>query len=111
MTRFKDFGGVDENSSVEPITFKLHGEEFTAMPEIQGAVLLEFIEKSGSEDASVSASNLISIFQDVLVPESLERFNILVQSKDRIVKVEKLGEIVGWLISEYSGRPEEQPED
>ena len=110
MTRFKDFGGSDTDANTEPLEFKLYNETFYAVPEIQGAVLLDFIKKSGSEDVAVSATVLIGIIKDVLLDESLVRFEALINSKDRIVKVDKLGEIAGWLIEEYSGVPEGQPE-
>lgn len=108
--RFKDFGTGGEVAS-EPITFKLHGEEFTAIPTIQGKVLMDLVSKSQSED-SIEAMNTISkFFSSVLVDESLERFDALLEDKERIVTMETLGEIIGWLVEEYSGRPNQQPED
>jgi hypothetical protein len=49
-------------------------------------------------------------FEKVLVDESLERFNALTVDKDKVVSVTTLAEIVSWLISEYTDRPNQQPE-
>lgn len=111
MTRFKDFGSGSEGENLEAPTFKIHGEEFKCVPTIQGKVLLGLVADSASDDPLVQASIVEDFFSNVLTDESLERFNALTLDKDRIVSVETLGEIVGWLMSEYTARPEAQPED
>ena len=106
MAKFKDFGvgGVDPNA--EPIKFIIHGEEFECIPEIQGKVLLELIADSGSDDPVRNAEVSNKFFSQVMVLDSYERFNTLLTSKDKIVSVETLGEITGWLVEQYSDRPE-----
>lgn len=111
MTRFKDFGSGPDLSKIEPPTFALHGETFTAVPVIQGKVLIDLIRDAQSEDAATSAEISDKFFAKVLTDESYERFTTLINSKDKIVQVETLGEIVGWLVEEYSNRPEEPRED
>jgi hypothetical protein len=108
-TRFKDFGG---NSSDEkpPLSFKLHEEEFHCVPQLQGKVLLDLISKANSGDAAASASIMGEFFEHSLTEESYVRFDTLLKSKDKIVQVETLSEIVSWLIGEYSDRPNSQPE-
>lgn len=106
MARFKDFGSPAKNSD-EPLTFRLYDETFHAVPAIQGKTLMGLIKDANIEDPSESAAMVIGFFDKVLVPESLERFTALTESKDKIVPVETLAEIVGWLVEEYSGRPEE----
>jgi hypothetical protein len=49
-------------------------------------------------------------FEQVLLPESYTRFSALLESEDTIVTVETLGEISGWLVEVYAGRPEKEPE-
>lgn len=106
MAKFKDFGvgGVDPNA--EPIKFIIHGEEFECIPEIQGKVLLELIADSGSDDTVRNAEVSDKFFSKVMTTDSYERFNTLLTSKDKIVSVETLGEITGWLVEQYSDRPE-----
>jgi|GEM_PF-4573988 len=110
MARFKDFGSGSTSEAREPITFDLHGESFEAFPEIQGALLIELVKDSSSDDPAVTADIIVRFFSQVLTDESYERFDALIKSKDKIVHVETLGEITGWLVEEYSNRPEEPRE-
>ena len=108
--RFKDFGsGKDVNS--EPLKFALHGEEFECRPALQGKVLLDLVANSDENDGAAVAKVMTTFFKTTLVEESYERFNTLLEDPDKIVSVETLGEITGWLVSEYSGRPTSGPED
>ena len=108
--RFKDFG-EDPNVVREPLSFKLYGEEFHCVPAIQGKVLLDLVKKaSNPNDAGAAAEVVDGFFEKVLMPESLERFNNLLDDPNRIVTVETLSEITGWLVGEYSERPTMEPE-
>jgi hypothetical protein len=109
MARFKDFGSGAATES-EPIIFKLHGEEFTCIPSIQGKVLLEIVSDSASEDVAKSSAVTLRFFRSVLTTESLLRFDSLMDSKDKVVSLETLTDITSWLIEEYTNRPEAQPE-
>lgn len=109
MTRFKDFGsGTTE--SVEELEFSLHGETFKCVPNIQGKVLLNLVATASDDDPAKSTAIITSFFDSVLEDESLLRFNALLEDKHRIVSVETLAEITGWLVEQYSQRPEELPE-
>lgn len=112
MARFKDFGkGKEDNSiSSDPIKFALHGQEFECHPRLQGKTLLEFVELANSEDAGSSAKVTRVFFQKVMNAENHARFDALLEDPETIVTVESLGEIIGWLIEEYSSRPNQQPE-
>jgi len=112
MARFKDFGAGKDISSLEPVSFKLHGEEFFCLPAIQGKFLINLVASaSDDEDNSSSLKMITEFFNHVLTDESYERFNALLEDKNRIVLVETLSEIVTWLMVEYTNRPEKQPED
>jgi hypothetical protein len=110
MARFKDFGTPEKGENQEPIKFKLHGEEFVCVPEIQGKVMLDLVADSASQDASKSAAVVTSFFNRVLLPESNERFDALLLSQDKIVSMDTLSEITAWLIEEYTNRPNERPQ-
>ena len=110
MAKFKDFGTGKEVGEREPVSFKLHGEEFFGVKHIQGRVLLDLISKSSADDPAVSAQVMSDFFSYVLTDESFKRFDKLIHHKEKIVHVETLSEIVGWMIGEYSDRPEKQPE-
>jgi hypothetical protein len=105
MARFKDFG-ADQDQPKEEMSFKLHEEEFTCRPAIPGKAILNLVSKANAEDDLGGAAGAIdTFFKAVLVPESYERFEALALDPDRIVTMDKLSEIVGWLAEEYAGRP------
>jgi hypothetical protein len=111
MARFKDFGVGKETEEREPVSFKLHDEDFQCVSHIQGSVLLELIAKSTSEDSSESARVISDFFKNILSDESFKRFDKLIHHKEKIVHVETISEIVAWLVGQYSDRPNQQPED
>lgn len=110
MAKFKDFGAAKAADNLPSISFKIHDEEFNCVKQLQGKVMLEFIAGSNSDDSADIASMIELFFNNVLDEESLKRFNALTHDKDRYVSTETLSEIVGWLVEQYSDRPEEQPE-
>jgi hypothetical protein len=110
MSRFKDFGSGKDLSNVSPLSFKLHGEEFQCLPAIQGKFLIDLVSSASDESSGGSLKMISGFFGHVLTDESAERFNLLLEDKERIVLVETLSEIVSWLMTEYTNRPEEQPE-
>jgi hypothetical protein len=110
MARFKDFG-ADQDKPKEDMSFKLHGEEFICRPAIPGKAILNLVAKSSGQDNAGEAANAIGdFFKVVLFPESYERFEALAVDPDRIVSMDKLSEIVGWLAEEYADRPTSRSE-
>jgi hypothetical protein len=110
MARFKDFGSGDQDKPAQPISFKLHGEEFSCKPKMQGKVLLDLVAKSSAQDNPGEAAAIINkFFQLVLAADSHTRFEALVESDDKIVEVEQLSEIVAWLVEQYTDRPTQPP--
>lgn len=107
MSRFKDFGDGGEVVH-EPLSFQLYGEEFHCRPALQGKVLLDMAANS-DEEAGNAGKVINDFFSQALLPESFDRFNVLINDPEKIVTVETMGEIVGWLVQEYSNRPTEEP--
>ena len=107
-TRFKDFG-TGGSANAEPLSFKLHEEEFHCRPSLQGKSLLK-LASAGTGNATAVSESIERFFKDSLLPESYERFQALLDHPEKIVTVEALGEIAGWLTGEYSGRPTQGPE-
>jgi hypothetical protein len=110
MTKYRDFGSGKNAGEKEPVTFKIHGEDFSCREQLQGKTLLDLVSRSGGEDPAESAKTINMFFEQVLLPESYTRFSALLKSEDKIVTVETLGEISGWLVEVYAGRPEGEPE-
>jgi hypothetical protein len=111
MTRYKDFGSGNDSVQREPLVFKLHGEEFTCKPAIQGKALLNLAAKTGGDDPAKAAETIDQFFDFVLASDdNKQRFQALLTDADKIVSVETLSEIVAWLVEEYTQRPNQQPE-
>lgn len=108
-SRFKDFGSGGEQNT-EPISFKLYGEDFECVKNLQGSALLNLVAKAGSGSPTDAADTVKDIFSKALLPESYERFLKLIDNPEKIVTVETLGEITAWLVEQYSGRPTQGPE-
>lgn len=106
--RFRDFGSG--NAVTEPLSFKLHGEEFHCHPALQGKVLLDMVATATDTNQSVAAEIITTFFEKALLEESYARFKTLLDDKEKIVTVEMLGEISAWLVERYSGRPTSGPE-
>jgi hypothetical protein len=109
MAKFKDFA-VKDGGEKEPVSFKLHGEEFHCVPEIQGSVMLTIIEKTTSDNPADAALLIKEFFKNVLKDESYVRFEELIHHKEKIVSMETFSEIIAWLLEQYGARPEAQPE-
>jgi 6-phosphogluconate dehydrogenase len=109
MAKFKDFAIKNEGEK-EPISFKLHDEEFHCVPEIQGSVMLTIIEKTTSDNPADAALLIKEFFKNVLKDESYERFETLIHHKEKIVSMETFSTIIAWLLEQYGSRPEAQPE-
>lgn len=105
MSRFKDFGAPNAGVKQEKLSFKIYDETFECMPVLPGKILLSFAELSASEDGSDSAKAISVFFKKVLTEESYTRFDALTEDPNRLVTVETLAEIVGWIIEAYTDRP------
>lgn len=108
MAKFKDFGVGPAQDAVEPISFKLHGQDFSCRAAVQGRLLLKLV--ASANDPIAGAESINAFFKMVLLEESYDRFEALCNDTDTIVSVETLGEIVGWLVEQYSDRPTSRPE-
>lgn len=103
MTRKKNFGSPTVD--VEPLEFELFDETFHCRPELQGTTLLTYSKRFGSEDAAEVNAAFLDFFESALKAESYARFKEICDSEDKIIKIEKLGEIAEWLVEEYTDRP------
>jgi len=108
--RFKDFGSGSETNS-SPLSFKIHGQEFYCYPSIQGKTLLDMVSQSMQQDSAMAIEVINTFFDKTLKPESKDAFNSLLNDPEKIVSVDTLGEIVTWLVEQYSSRPTQGSED
>lgn len=105
QAKFKDFGKTIPIEDYPTITFALNGEEFTCRPALPGRMLLEFVRRADAETGGTAAMAIIDFLVQAVDESETERFEALLNDPDQIVQVETLGEIVGWLVEQYSARP------
>lgn len=110
MARFKKFTGGKRISDYEPLEFELNGNVFKCRPAIQGTVMLEFIKKTSSENGGDAATALYDFLQSSMPEEEYVRLDKLLKNPEVIIEIETIGEVVTWLIEQYSKRPTQQPE-
>lgn len=105
--RHKSFAASNESTPVEeqiPVTFDLAGETFTAKADIQGIVLMDFLEASDSGGvASVVAFK--SFLKEALVEEEYTRLNSYLRTAPTTIGVEQIAAVVAYLVEEYTSRP------
>lgn len=108
--RTKDFGSPKDETA-EPLVFKLYGEKFTCYPEVQGAKLMRFSKEATSGEQGEVMEALLGFFKTVLYPEDYTRLEDLWEDPERVVPIETIGDIVGWLVEEYTERPTSPSEE
>lgn len=104
--RHRSFGVKkrEELPEDEIITFDIDGEDFTARPDIPGAVILDFVAAADAGPGK-AAAKIMEFFERALDQENHKRFEAKVNDPDVIVEMETLSDIVAYLIEEYTSRP------
>lgn len=111
MARFKKFGNGTKLSDYEPLNFEVGGQVFECKPAIQGSVLLEFVRDADSDSGGDSARALYNFLESSMTPEEYKKLQDVLRDPEIIISIELIGEIVSWLVEEYSARPTTRPED
>lgn len=109
MTRHKDFGGGTDVTEYEPLSFTLMGQNFNCVPAVQGHVLLNFVARASGDDGGAAAGALDDFFAKAMESDEFKRFKEHLENPRIIIDMEKLGEIAGWLVEEYTTRPTQPP--
>jgi hypothetical protein len=102
----------------EPVQFQLDGvgwvtgkewaEVFTCVEEVNSGVLDDLASSMSQDDRGNirwHQPSILRFMRGVLIEPDVERFNNLVHDKDRIIKIEVLGDLTLWLAEELSGHP------
>lgn len=102
----KDFDAAAREAVGESLTFTLGGEQFTTTPELPAVPMLRLAAVADKEGAE-GATAFYQFLQAMLVEEDVARFEAMAM-RERI-GMERLGEVVAWLIEEMTGRPTQPP--
>lgn len=95
---------TEEGKPLENVTFDLAGENFTAKPEVQGIVLMDFLEESdGGGVSSIVAFK--TFLKESMEEEEYARLNTHLRTAKENVGIEKIAKVVAYLVEEYTNRP------
>jgi len=106
--KIKSFVSETDEAPVEPIEFELiKGETFEAYGEVSGAVTLEFIAATSGDNSAETAKGILQYLEASMDKANFKRFDAIIKSPDHKIKIEKLSDIVAYLIEERAARPTE----
>jgi len=106
--KIKSFVSETEEAPVEPIEFELiKGETLEAYGDVSGAVTLEFIAATSGDNSAGVAKGLLDYLKASMDEENFKRFDTIIKSPDHKISIEKLSNIVAYLVEERSSRPTE----
>lgn len=106
--KIKSFISATKGAPVEPIEFELvEGETFEAYGEVSGAVTLNFIAATSTDNSADTAKGILDYLKASMDEGNFKRFESIINSPTYLIKIETLSEIVGYLIEERASRPTE----
>lgn len=106
--KIKSFISETEETPAEPIEFELiKGETFECYGEVSGAVTLEFIAATSGDNSADTAKGILNYLKASMDEDNFKRFDAIIKSPKHPIKIEKLSDIVAYLIEERASRPTE----
>lgn len=94
-----------------PLIFDVDGEEFTAIPVLPATATLGLVALTEAQSNIDRAKAVTSILDEVLVPESAERFAARMRGGDKPLGLSDALQVVTWLLSELVGTGADRPLD
>ncbi len=107
MARRRDFDAAASARDLEPIFFTVRGDDYEAIPECPGGLLLDLA--AANDSGKTEASTAVKLLDAVLTGDSAERFKTALRRPDNPISLGDLTDIIQWLVEEYTGRPTQQP--
>jgi hypothetical protein len=108
--RHRSFG-KRKTVEAKPVTFGFFDDDnyvFECKPRLQGAVILDFVAASTEDEGAAAAGHMVDLIRKALKDETERtRFDDLIYSDDPelVIEIEELGEVVSYLVEEYTTRP------
>lgn len=108
MAEIRDF-----TKKRDDITFRIDDDVFHAAKGVPAEVLMDFATQfSGMSLATPVDEQLKAfrgVFELVLLPESLERFNRRMRDRENPIEIDQCEQVITWLFERYGMRPTELP--
>lgn len=83
-------------------------ETFTCIDDIPGGVMTDFSEYVSRSEIG-GLAGMLKVIEGVLIDEDVPRFRAVIHSKEKIVNLDTLGDILEWVIEQYADRPTKRP--
>lgn len=93
---------TSKNKKTEPIVFDIDGTEFTALPSVIGAILLDYIEETADMNNAQSIREYLKLS---MTEEEYTRFDEFTRVPENDIDLETLSDIMGFLIEAQTSRP------
>lgn len=97
----------------DDISFQVDDDVFHAAPGVPAEVLMDFATQFTGMGAATPVDEQLkafrAVFELVLLPESLERFNERLRDRRNPIEIDQCDEIITWLMEQYGLRPTELP--
>lgn len=106
--RHKDFGSAIRLADLPPLSFDLCEMNFRCRPALQSRKILEFVRSADSGSETAAGDAIHHFIASSLLPDDVQAWEELLDSDEYVVDVQMLGDIVTWLIEQYSSRPTQQ---
>lgn len=108
MAEIRDF-----TKKRDDISFRVDDDVFHAARGVPAEVLMDFATQFSGMSLATPVDEQLkafrSVFELVLLPESLERFTARMRDRENPIEIDQCEDIVTWLMEKYGLRPTEQP--
>ena len=108
MAEIRDF-----TKKRDDITFRVDDDIFHAARGVPAEVLMDFATQFSGMNLETPVDEQLKafrgVFELVLLPESLERFNLRMRDRENPIDIGQVEEIITWLMEKYGLRPTELP--
>lgn len=103
--RHKNFGTTATIEDFAPLGFMINEQEFICRPALPGSILLDLVRRADGSSGAMAAEAVVEFLTLSIDEADRTKWDELLADPDRIVQMETLGEIAGWLVEQYTARP------
>lgn len=108
MTEIRDF-----TKKRDDIMFRVDDDIFYAARGVPAEVLMDFATQFSGMSLETPVDEQLKafrgVFELVLLPESLMRFNARMRDRENPIEIDQVEQIITWLMEKYGLRPTELP--
>lgn len=108
MAEMRDF-----TKKRDDVTFRIDDDVFHAARGVPAEVLMDFATQFSGMSLTTPVDEQLkafrSVFELVLLPESLQRFTARMRDRENPIEIDQCEQVITWLMERYGLRPTELP--